>query len=112
MTETSSITNPLIRALNAIPGVKSGRANAGSPVFRYKGAEPGTPDIYGCANGRAFLIECKDPEGKTSKARAATQRRVQGEWAAAGAAVFPNVQSVAEGLALIRALMRSEVTQR
>ena len=110
MSETSAVTNPLIETLNGIPGVKCERFNAGKPLYRFKGAERGTPDIIGCALGRCFLIECKKRGGKTDKERAITQRRVQNEWAMAGAAVFADVQSVADGVSLIRALMRKRAT--
>lgn len=45
--------------------------------------EVGTPDIFGCYRGRAFLIEVKTPVGTTTK----IQRRRQFEWQMAAAQV-------------------------
>lgn len=43
----------MVRALNRIPGVFCLRTHGGA--FQAKG----TPDIFGCALGRAFVIEAK-----------------------------------------------------
>lgn len=53
MRKEADIVRDMVRALNRIPGVFCLRTHGGS--FQAKG----TPDIFGCALGRAFVIEAK-----------------------------------------------------
>ncbi len=65
------LTRRILRALNAYPDCKAIKA---------KGLEVGTPDIFGCYQGQAFLLEVKT----TSTVSKAQQQRLS-QWRATGA---------------------------
>ena len=76
MSETSSITTPLLKLLQAWPGVLAWRNNSGVMGARHIrfGLGIGSPDIVGilAPTGRMFGLECKvSRSGIISKAQAA-----------------------------------------
>jgi len=69
MSETSSIVSPLLKLLQAWPGVSAQRNHQGGSSrrgqwIRTASKDKGRPDITGviAPHGRAFSIECKMPK--------------------------------------------------
>jgi hypothetical protein len=98
--ETASVTAPLLKALNAIPGVHFTRINSGGYRGRTIGAPEGTPDLMGSVNGKAAVIETKAPGGKLSKP--------QREWYQAHGHLYLYgiATSVVDGVELVKGWMR------
>lgn len=98
--ETSSITNPLRDALNAIPGCHFTRMPSGGLRGRVMLAPAGTPDLMGSVNGKACAIETKALKGKLSE--------VQREWYTRYGHLYCYgvAYSVADGIELVKGWMR------
>lgn len=104
MSEQDSVTSPLLKALNRIPGVwamriHSGRARGG----RQHLAPVGTPDILAIVRGRPLFFECKTELGKASPAQMEQARRI----GHAGACTYV-VRSVTDGMRIVRIAMRDQ----
>lgn len=87
MSEAEVLNNMIAGLMRLQPGVMYWRNNTGAVkvddrFIRF--SLPGAPDILGCANGRAFGVECKSSTGRQS----ATQQQWQKRWEAAGGKYF------------------------
>lgn len=82
--EYSGAVVPIMKWLHSIPKCKA--INTHGSVY----SERGTPDIIGCVQGRAFVLECKKDE--TEQERQLQTWRLS-EWAASGA-IFGRVDSL------------------
>ncbi len=85
----SRITCAILRALNALPGTKCVKLEAG-------GVEVGTPDLLCVSHGLAFFLEVKQPG---EKPRPIQQHRLD-EWRRAGA-ICAVVTSAQEALQVV-----------
>lgn len=97
MTETHDVTNPLIRAINKIPGCVARRQHAGALRRNAHAGAGGWPDIFVGVLGEAFFIETKVPGGKLRD----NQKRMHEHLGRCGFAVYV-VDSVKVGIALVR----------
>lgn len=73
----SALVRRILRELNAVPGCKAAKLHGGPYM------QAGMPDVFGCYNGRAFLVEVK-VEGRMLSP---IQSLRFFEWLAAGAPV-------------------------
>ncbi len=99
MSETTEITNPLVSAINAIPGCWALRVNAGRVAVRggwMHLAPENTPDVIGYVRGRFFSLECKLPGELPTGGQAEFLARADKDGCIAGV-----VRSVREGLAAL-----------
>lgn len=106
MSETSSIVTPLIKALNAVPGVFAHRVFTGTAAVRrgyLHGAEKGTPDIHVTVRGMSLWFEAKAPKG----GRVSPEQLEQHERLRRAGARVEVVTSVAEGIAVVREVLGS-----
>lgn len=98
--ETSSITNPLRDAINAIPGCNVTRQPAGGYRGRTMGVPEGTPDLIGSVQGKAVALETKAPGGKLSAAQRDWYTRYGHLY------LYGVPCSVADGIELVKGWMR------
>lgn len=77
MPRESTIVNAIMRWLKTLPSCEARKAHGS--VW----STAGDPDIYGCINGRMFLIEVKQPG---QEPRTLQVKRLE-DWASAGAVV-------------------------
>jgi hypothetical protein len=82
--EYDGVVQPILRYLNSLPNTKA--INVHGSVF----CERGTPDIIGCIDGRAILLECKR---SPMEAAEKIQEWRMAEWRSAGA-IAARVDSV------------------
>lgn len=87
MRKEADIVRDIVRTLNHIPGVFCLRTHGGA--FQAKG----TPDIFGCALGHAFVIEAKRT---ASLEPSDAQEYVLGKFNDAGARTFVSHDPKAE----------------
>ena len=73
----ATLVRRVLTELNAVPGCKAVKVHGSQYT------EAGTPDIFGCYHGKAFLIECKVGNNVLGKIQ---QWRFEA-WMAAGATV-------------------------
>ena len=103
MSETSEVTSPLVKAINALPFCRAHRVLSGTAPTRggfIHGADAGFPDICAVVRGTPLYLETKTPEGKLSR----TQVKLHDQLRLAGARVS-TVRSVSQGIALVRGLL-------
>ena len=113
MSETSSITSPLLKLLQAWPGVLAWRNNSGTAPRRNGrggrltyGLGTGSPDIVGiiAPTGRMFGLECKVSRGGViSKAQAswASDFEIQG-------GLWLCIVTVEQGFDIVKCWQRGE----
>lgn len=97
MTLESDITKGILKALNAIEGVRAVKVHASQM------GNGGEPDIDVVAHGRSIKLEVKQP-GKTPTPR---QLSILRKWRSAGAAVAV-VTSTAEALDILERVTRGD----
>lgn len=110
MSETSAIVSPLLKLLQAWPGISARRNTPGGSKRKghwvSSGTVEGTPDITGilAPHGRAFAIECKMPKtGRLSPA----QQQWADEFVQLGG-YYACIGTVVHGIEFIKVWQRKE----
>ena len=93
MARESQIVNSILRWLNSQPGTLARKLHGSQYSVK------GDPDIYGCIDGKMFLIECKRPG---EQPRPIQVKRLQ-EWQERGA-VLGVASSLQEAQQILRGL--------
>lgn len=97
MPRESAIVNAIMRWLKNLPNCEARKAHGS--VW----SVAGDPDIYGCINGRMFLLEVKQPGRRPTVLQ---EKRLR-EWRGAGAIVGV-AHSLEEAQTIVEPLLRME----